>query len=132
MNVELNWEDDGVYRKFNGRFSDSDVRQSNQRIVRDQRFGTARWCISDFLDAEIDEDEPRNFYDAVANHEAVMAGLRRGDSGLWTAAVASDPQTIAHLRFFHSLKLPPHPFELFETVDQAREWIAGHCPSAMR
>lgn len=132
MSVDLQWEDKGVYRKFNGRFSESDVQQSNQRIARDGQFPSLQWSIADFLDAEVDEDSPRNFYDAVAGHEAVTAALRRRESRLFTAAVATDPRTIAHLRFFDSLKLPPHPVRLFETVDAARAWIADHCPSAPR
>lgn len=132
MSVELQWEKDGVYRKFTGRVSESEVQESNQRIARDRRFATLKWNIADFLQAEVDDDSPGSFYDAVARHDALMAAQRRRAHELRTAAIAADRRTIAHLRFFDSLKLPPHPFGLFETVNQARAWIAGHPPNEMR
>jgi len=73
----------------------------------DLRYECTRYIISDFLEAEPGPD-------------------------IVHATVGSGEPMLAHVRYFESMPLAPYPEATFETVQDARRWIASNPRPAWR
>jgi hypothetical protein len=122
MPYEAFWEEKGIYWKFKGVLTGGELLQANMDIYGDPRFDRMLYQINDLLDvetfdvaAEIMEEitimdfgasqtNPRLLVAVVATHE----GARRLND-LYETAVGSAPWET----------------KLFESVEEARAWIAA-------
>ena len=86
-----------------------------------------RWCIryivSDYIDALPGPDLTERDLKAFAELERI----RFYDSPDHVQAmVATDPKTLAYVRYYESLRVSPHCLGTFTTIGAAREWIASN------
>ncbi len=123
MPYRIRWEGHGVYRRFFGVISASEFLDAYKEMSGDIRFDFVRYIISDFLEARKSPE--------VAERDAkAFAALERlnfySAPNIVNAAVATDEEILAHLRYFESLHLSPYPLGIFSTVAEARAWIASN------
>ena len=123
MPMQLIWEDEGVIRRFSGRVTVEDIRQSLQQVHADRRFAKLRYSINDFLGAEPDI--------AVSKAALADAALRTilastTNPAVLVAIVATQAQVLALAEFYTSPSYMPYKARVFQTVEQARDWIAQH------
>jgi len=107
MPYRLRWEGHGVYRRFFGKVSSIEFRKAYEEMKDDLRYECTRYIISDFLEAEPGPD-------------------------IVHATVGSGEPMLAHVRYFESMPLAPYPEATFETVQDARRWIASNPRPAWR
>jgi len=123
MAYRIRWEGHGVYRRFFGTISASEFLDAYKEMSSDVRFEFVRYIVTDFLEArknaDVDERDAKAF-----------AALERlnfySAPNIVNAAVATDAEILAHLRYFESLNLSPYPLGIFSTVAEARAWVASN------
>ena len=82
-----------------------------------------RDIISDYIDAQPGPDLTEKDLKAFAELERI----RFYDSPDHVQAmVATDPKTLAYVRYYESLRLSPYCLRTFTTIAEAREWIASN------
>jgi hypothetical protein len=121
MPFELIWEPSGVYRRYFGRVTISQRRQSFDRICGDPRFDDLRYAITDYLGVESYEITPQATEEIAAMHIAPM----RTNPAIIIAAVVVDQRILAAIDHFISLRFFTQPYRIFPTVDAARRWVSG-------
>jgi len=123
MPYRLRWEGHGVYRRFFGVISAAEFLGAYEEMVADLRYEGIRYVISDYLDAQPGPDLTERDLKAFAELER----LRFYDSPDHVQAmVATDPKTLAYVRYYESLRVSPYCMGTFTTVAAAREWIASN------
>lgn len=123
MPFRIRWEGHGVYRRFFGVVSAAEFLAAYKEMSSDVRYDGIRYVISDYLDArpgpDITERDLKRF--------AELERLRFPDSpDTVRANVATDPKTLAYVRYYEALRISPYCMLDFPTVDDARQWIAGN------
>ena len=121
MPYRIRWEGHGVYRRFFGVITRAEFREAYAEMCSDVRYEGIRYIISDYLDAtpgpDIGERELRA--------QAQLERLRFYDSpDTIQAMVATDPKTVAYVKYYESLRVSPYCLGDFATVEDARHWIA--------
>lgn len=119
MPFELTWEPRGVVRRYFGAVTIAERQRSFELICGDSRFDALRYTITDYreaVDYEIDDD-------ATAEIAALHVAPLLTNPNIVLAAVVTDPRIIAAIRHFRSLEYTVQPYEVFETVGAAWEWI---------
>jgi hypothetical protein len=92
-------------------------------MCSDIRYEGIRYIISDYLDATPGPDITERELKAQAKLER----LRFYDSpDTVQAMVATDPKTVAYVRYYESLRVSPYCLGDFATVAEARQWIASN------
>lgn len=123
MPYRLRWEGHGVYRRFFGVVSAAEFLQAYEEMTCDLRYEGIRYIISDYLDARPGPDLTERDLKAFAELER----LRFYDSpDTVQAMVATDPKTLAYVRYYESLRVSPYCMGTFATVADARQWIASN------
>jgi hypothetical protein len=123
MPYRLRWEGHGVYRRFFGVVSAVEFLKANEEMSGDLRYEGIRYLISDYLEAEPGPDLTEKDLRAYAELER----LRFYDSpDMVQVTVATDPKTLAYVRFYQSLGVSPYCMATFPTVAEARHWIASN------
>lgn len=123
MPYRIRWEGHGVYRRFFGVMTMAEFRAAYDEMCGDVRYEGLRYIISDYLDAQPAEDITEQELKAFAELER----LRFYDSpDTVQAMVATDPKTVAYVRYYESLRVSPHCLGDFATVAEARRWIASN------
>lgn len=121
MPYHVTWEPPrGVYRRYHGRVTIAERRESFDRICADPRFDDLRYTITESLDVhdyEVDDE-------ATKEIAAMHVGPFHTNPGIVMAAVATDERVVAAVRHFIALQFTPQPYRLFATVADARAWIA--------
>lgn len=124
MPIELNWEPNGVCRRYFGRVTIDERRQSFDAICADPRFDDLRYTITDYLDVDDYEVTSEATAEIAALHIAPMLT----NPNIVVAAVAVDARVIAAIEHFIALGFIEQPYRIFATQAAARAWIAEQLP----
>jgi hypothetical protein len=123
MPYRLRWEGHGVYRRFFGVFTLAEFMEAYETMCSDVRYEGIRYIISDYLDGQPGPDVAERHVKAFAELER----LRYYDSpDTVQAMIATDPRTLAYVKYYESLCVSPHCMKDFATVAEARTWIASN------
>lgn len=120
MPCDLTWEPRGVYRRYWGRVSIDERRESFERIFADPRFDELLFSITDYLDVQ-DYEITREATEEIA---ALHVGPSHTNPQLLIAAVVTDPRIVSAIEHFMSLDMTSTPYRIFSNVAAARAWIA--------
>ena len=119
MPYKLTWELSGVYRQYFGDVSIAQRRASFDEICGDHRFDNLRYAITDYLAVER--------YEITEGATAEMAALHIGplstNPRIAIAAVTTRPDIIAAINDLKGYGFTSAPYEIFDTVEAARQWI---------
>jgi hypothetical protein len=121
MAYEITWEQYGVYRRYWGLLTNSDIRLSVEGVCSDARFDQIHYLISDLL-AVTAYDVSRN---AVEYATALRIGARYSNPGIRDAFVTVDEGVIAAV--FEGIldQTRPFPTEVLPTLEAARAWVGS-------
>jgi hypothetical protein len=123
MPYRIRWEGHGVYRRFFGVFTLAEFKEAYEEMCSDVRYEGIRYIISDYLEGQPGPDFTEQDLKAFAELER----LRYYDSpDTVQAMVATDPKTLAYVKYYESLRLSPYCMKDFATVAEARTWIASN------
>ncbi len=123
MPYRIRWEGHGVYRRFHGVVTRQEFRDAYEEMCGDVRYEGIRYIISDYLDSRPDPDLTERDLRAQARLER----LRFYDSpDTVQAMIATNPEIVAYIKYYESLRVSPHCLGDFSTVADARHWIAGN------
>ena len=123
MPYRIRWEGHGVYRRFFGVITRAEFLEAYEEMCHDVRYEGIRYIISDYLDGHPGPDLTEKDLKAFAKLER----LRFWDSpDTVQAMVATDPRTVAYVKYYESLRVSPYCMGYFATVNEARHWIAGN------
>ncbi|MEK8051889.1 hypothetical protein AACH10_16675 [Ideonella sp. DXS22W] len=122
MPYTLHWEaPDGVLRRYTGRVTADERRESFERICADPRFDRLRYAITDYLGVTDYEVRAESTEEIAALHVAPLLT----NPGIRIAAVATQPAVLAAIAHFKALGfIGDQPYGVFDTEAQARQWIA--------
>jgi hypothetical protein len=124
MPYKLTWEQSGVYRQYLGNVSIAERRASFDEICGDRRFDDLRYTITDYLAVEKYEvTEP-----ATAEIAALHIGPLATNPRIAMAAVATRSDIVAAIHDLKSYGFTSAPYRIFESVEEARQWIASGSP----
>jgi hypothetical protein len=123
MAYRVRWEGHGVYRRFYGTVSPSDLKAACLEIAADPRYENIRYVLSDFLEAQPVPDFTEREAAALLRLELNMFF---DSPDIVNAAVASDDKVLACVPYAASARLAPCPFGVFSSVAEARNWIAAN------
>jgi len=123
MPYRLRWEGHGVYRRFFGVYTLAEFKEAYETMCSDVRYEGIRYIISDYLEGQPDPDFTKRELKAFAELER----LRYFDSpDTVQAMIATDPRTLAYVKYYESLRVSPHCMKDFATIAEARAWIASN------
>jgi len=126
MPVEIIWEPRGVYRRYFGRVTIEERRRSFDEICADPRFDALRHAITDYLD--VDDYEITD--QATKEIAALHIGPWMTNPNVVIAAVVVNPQIVAAIEHFISLKFAGHSYRIFPTLAAARAWTDSTSPTS--
>lgn len=121
MPYQLTWETDGVYRQYVGDVTPAERRESLEIICRDRRFDDLRYTLTDYLSVQRYETDKNDTAEIAALHLAPL----RTNPRIVIAAVAQRPDIVSAIRDFIALGFTKAPYEVFDTIEAARHWIAS-------
>lgn len=123
MPYRLRWEGHGVYRRFFGAVTAAEFLQAYDEMTSDLRYDGIRYIISDYLECQPGPDLTKRDLKAFAELER----SRFYDSpDTVQAMVAADTRTVEYVRYYESLGVSPYCMATFQTVADARRWIASN------
>jgi hypothetical protein len=123
MPYRLRWEGHGVYRRFFGEVTAAEFLRAYDEMTSDLRFDGIRYIISDYVECQPGPDLTKRDLKAFAELER----RRFHDSpDTVQAMVATDPRTLEYVRYYESLGVSPYCMRSFQTVAEARRWIASN------
>lgn len=117
----LNWEEKGVYVRFLGTCTVTDVIRALEQIGGDARSDDIYFAIFDYL--EIDS---QNVTEAETEEIAAMdIGMAYSVPRLRFASVSIDERVLALWRHFISAHAIPERHGIFSTLKAARDWVVA-------
>ncbi|MDI1246392.1 MAG: hypothetical protein PSV24_13440 [Rhodoferax sp.] len=120
----LTWVPRGVYAKFVGTCSGSDVERAFRGLSDDARSDQIRYAIFDYLDVDrVDITDSE-----LETTAAFDIGLAYSLPSLRVASVATDEQLLELWRRFVDLEKLPGRHGVFPTVSAAQDWLAQSPP----
>jgi hypothetical protein len=119
MSFNIVWEPHGIYKKFWGFVSASELIQSVETFHNDPRFDDFLYTINDFLSVEGFDVSQRTVEDVAVLNLGAQSFHSKG----LVALVTNDERIMALARYFSSPDLRSYPTEIFATVAEARVWI---------
>jgi len=120
MPYRLTWEPKGVYRRYFGDVTIQERRASLDAICGDARFDDLRFAITDYLAVEAYQVTSESTLEIAAMHIGPLATNPR----IVIAAVATRPDIVAAIQDFIGHGLTSVPYRVFDTLDEARRWVA--------
>lgn len=115
------WEaPDGVLKRYFGHVTDSEVLEGNQQVEADPRFDELRYVVNDFTDCTSLETSSPDV-EAIA---AIDGAAAVSNSRIRIAIVATHVDVLAVSRAYASSSRNPYDTRIFESVDEARAWLA--------
>lgn len=125
MPYKLTWENSGVLRQYFGDVSIAERRASFDKICSDPRFDDLRYTITDYTAVQE--------YEVTTSATMEIAAMHIGplftNSRILITAVSNRPDITAAIHDFMALGIVAAPYRVFQSVDEARAWIASLDPS---
>lgn len=120
MPYELQWEPQGVYRRYHGHVTIDERQRSFDEICADPRFNDLLYTITDYLGVESYEISPEATEDIASQHSLPL--LR--NPNIIIAAAVLDQQIVGAIEHFMAVKRFSQPYRMFPSVEAARAWVA--------
>jgi len=120
MSYELIWEPAGVVKRYRGVLTGHDLVESVERTEADPRFDGLRYVINDFL-AVVRVEVILADVEHVA---AVDRGAAMTNRDIWIAVLTTSGEITGLARRYAELSRNVYPTQVFETMSQARLWLA--------
>lgn len=125
MPFEIIWEAKGVVRKFRGPITGDDLRDSLAIMHAQSRYYDTKYAILDCLEATDCTITPVDTGDQLAS----QIGAAITSPNRVVAVVATNPTIVDLAGRYATHPATPHPLKVFSTMEEARRWIAAHCPT---
>jgi len=126
MAYALLWEPTGVYKRFSGVVSGEELLQSVRDVASDARFGSLRYEVSDYLEAERTDFSQ----DALNEVRAVRIGSFMQNPGIKVAIVTHDSAIQQRIYSTIAARLTLHQTQVFGSLDEANRWLERANPEA--
>lgn len=120
MAYRINWEPEGVYRRYFGDVSIAQRRASLAAISGDHRFDGLRYAITEYLDVAAYEATPESTAEIAAMH----VGPLFTNPQLLIVAVADRADILASIHDFMRHGFIKAPYRVFSQMPEARAWLA--------
>jgi hypothetical protein len=122
MAYEVCWEgSSGFYARFTGWVTPESAAQLATEMTADPRYGDLRYAIID-LTASPGHTFRRDDRTAVGNAMVQSIGAGLTNRRILEVAIATDPRMLNFLQTYAALTT--RPFRIFETLPEARRWLA--------
>lgn len=118
MAYELVWEDNGVYWRYSGNVTGSEIVEASTSIYGDERFVTLKYKFVDFLDVDTVEIDKRQLALIAYQHLAA----ERANPYLKNAILLKSGQKMAH-EFAAFFDKSSWEVRVFTDRDEANEWV---------
>ena len=122
MPYKLTWEENGIYREYNGTVSSEDVINSNNEFYDDMMSDNSLYQIIDFSKIDkIDAD-----HETIKYAIAMSCGHSLTNKNIKIACVIRRSEIILSIAacIKELIKIQPNwSFRVFEDVGSARQWI---------
>ena len=119
MPYTVNWEPDGVYCKFSGAVTAAEVQSLVDEVVKDARFDSARYRITDCLEVSHPDLSADDLDQVLALDDAYSFANARP----YEAALATDDTVLALLRQWASTNPNHQQLCIFSTEKDLRKWL---------
>ena len=119
MPYSLFWEPNGVYKKFTGLVTGSELVRSVNEVANDIRFADAHYEISDYLSAQHTDFSQ----DALNEVRAVRIGSISRNPGIRVAIVTLDTQIQQRIYSTIAARLTLHQTKVFSSLPEAEVWV---------
>lgn len=119
MPYQVQWEPHGVYSRYSGSVTGTDMRRHIEEVCKDERFSQHRYNILEFSDAT---DFSPTEKELLINSGVLIGAAFMNHQVLVAAVVTRDSIRVA-LERFHALGVSPYVAKIFPTVLEARKWI---------
>lgn len=119
MAFEIECEDKGLYCQLHGSVSISEIVQSIERETADQRYPSARYRLTDFLQVR-----EHNVTIADAEGLATLDSARKAlNPDLRDAIVVTDPLITTLVHHWIAVNERPELIRVFSSLSGARAWL---------
>lgn len=116
------WETDGLYRKFTGTVSGVEILESNFELHTDPHFQDIQYIINDFT-AVTDHSIESGHTKVYAETDNIISDTK---GKLKIALVVTQNDLIALANAYRKqMKGKLFECEIFQTVEDAREWVSS-------
>ena len=119
MPVEMAWEPRGVRSRFFGLVTAADLLHHVLAICRRPDFTDLRYSILDFRDAVDDVDDAD-----LLDVQTQLIGAQYWNPRILVAAITRDSMIIDHVTRFIGRGILNRPIQVFQTPEDAMDWIA--------
>ena len=119
MPYSLNWEAQGVYKKFTGLVSGEELVRSVNEVANDARFSHAHYEVSDYLDA----DTSGLSQDALNEVRALRIGSFSRNLYIRVAIVTRDPEIQRRIFSTIAARMALHQIRIFSSLAEANAWL---------
>jgi hypothetical protein len=119
MPYKNSWEQHGVYRKYSGQVTGSDILQAIEEIAADPRYDDIQYVINDFLEiagSQVTDQEVELI--AAMDYAASLS-----NPNIRLAIVTTDPLMQQLLLQYSAVSPPSFPTEIFSDLDASRLWV---------
>jgi hypothetical protein len=118
------WEKRGIYRRYEGVVTGSDLLSAIHEIEGDIRFDQIRYVINDFL-AVSEQAITQEELEEVA---ALDYATSLSNANIRLAIVTADPLLLEIADRYRALSDSPYPTRTFAQLRAARVWCDGELP----
>lgn len=124
MPYEMKWEANGLYKRYWGYITGSELYQSIAEQCRDDRYKQISYVINNSLDVTGHEATDSDHVNVLAQ----LVGARVNCAPLLTAVITTDPAVASATREIASMAKVASTVlvEVFTSEADARRWISDH------
>ena len=122
--IDFVWEDSGCVLTIKGRIEKADMRELAVPTHHDERGSRAKYVVVDLLEADYSRISHRDI-SLVITHSLATSFQ---NPGLRIAVVATDPRVVEMSEYYRSSMVQldvSWEMRIFQTMEDARAWIAG-------
>jgi hypothetical protein len=124
MGYEITWEPFGVVKCFYGCLTGDDLKQSGMQLHGDERFDDLQYVINDLLGVtEVSATEAD-----IEEINAIDNAASYSNRKLKLSVVATNERIVELATQYANSTDNIHPFGIFSTVEDARQWLGSHVP----
>lgn len=126
MSFEITWEPSGVVKRFYGRLTGDDLKESGKKLHGNERFDIIKYVINDFLGVT----EVSVTADDVDEINAIDNAASYSNQKLKLSVVATNQRIVGLATQYANSLDNIYPFGIFSTVEAARTWLGSSMPKA--
>lgn len=127
MPYSLIWEPHGVYKKFAGRVTGTELVRSVNEVAHHIKFADAHYEVSDYLGAEATDFSQ----DALNEVRAIRIGSFSRNPKVRVAIVTLDEEIQRRIFSTIAARLTLHQTKIFTAVSDANAWLGREVTEAV-